>query len=473
MIRLWPDSLTGRTVVVMLAGLILSNGIGIVIYGGERLDLLSSSRGHRLAEQVAAAARVLEETLPEQRRRLVRRMRRPGLRMFWAEQSIIEVGPENLQTRLVRRALLAELGDDAASRLLLSYSQRPDFRGLPGFRRDDGGRHERRPPPPPKNPDYDERGSARSILLGAFQLSDGSWLNFAAPLAAFRPFWMTQFFAIILVTTLVVLAISVWAVRRATQPLSMFARAAERLGLDMNAPALAEEGPKEVRSVAHAFNQMQRRLQSFVRDRTQMLAAISHDLRTPITRLRLRAELIEDPEQQKKILKDLEDIETMVSATLEFARDDFAQEQRTAIDLAVLLQSVCDEAEDAGATISYDGPSHLPFAGRPIALKRAFANLVGNAVKYGERAKVELKAHPRALEVSVIDDGPGIPQEELERVFEPFYRVEASRNRDTGGVGLGLAVVRSAVRAHGGDVELTNRSEGGLRVTVILPLFEA
>jgi signal transduction histidine kinase len=393
--------------------------------------------------------------------------------MFWAETPIVEGGPENLQTRLVRRALLAELGDDAENRLVLSYSQQPDFRRLPGFRRDGEDRRGRRRSPPNSRDLDDEQGLAPEILLGAFRLADNSWLNFAAPLAAFRPFWMTQFFAIILGTTLVVLAISVWAIRRATQPLSMFARAAERLGLDMNAPALAEEGPKEVRGASHAFNQMQRRLQNFVRDRTQMLAAISHDLRTPITRLRLRAELIEDPEQQKKILKDLDDIETMVSATLEFARDDFAQERRTAIDLAVLLQNVCDEAEDAGATISYDGPSHLPFAGRPVALKRAFANLVGNAVKYGDGAAVELKAHPRLLRVSVADHGPGIPQEELQRVFEPFYRVEASRNRDTGGVGLGLAVVRSVVRAHGGDVELANRSEGGLGATVTLPLMDA
>jgi signal transduction histidine kinase len=250
----------------------------------------------------------------------------------------------------------------------------------------------------------------------------------------------------------------------------VFTSAADRLGLDMNAPPLTEEGPREVRQASHAFNNMQRRLQRFVRDRTQMLAAISHDLRTPITRLKLRAELIEDEQQQKKMLSDLDEMEAMIAATLSFARDEFAHEPRAALDLAALLQTVCDEAADAADAASYDGPARFAFTGRPTALKRAFANLIDNAVKYGAAARVALTVAQGTVSVAIDDDGPGIAEAEFDRVFDPFYRIESSRSRETGGVGLGLAVVRSVVRGHGGDITLANRPEGGLRATVVLPM---
>ncbi len=469
MMRPWPDTLTGRALLVMLAGIVLSNGIGIAIFSGERLDLLTSARGHRLAERVSAAARLMDETPPEQRRMVARHMRRPGLRMFWSSEPITEDGTATWQTRLVRGALIAQLEDDGPDRLRLSLSPRPNFRTLPG------GPHGGKP-----NRDHSESmrrrgeiekpGVPNEVLLGAYRLSDGSWLNFAAPFAAFRPFWMTRFFVAILVTTLIVLAISIWAVRRAIQPLSMFAGAAERLGLDVNAPPLSEEGPREVRRASHAFNEMQGRLQSFVRDRTQMLAAISHDLRTPITRLRLRAELVEDAEQKEKMLSDLEEIQSMISATLAFARDDFAEEQQAALDLAVLLQGICEEFEDLGAPVAYKGAAHATAIGRPTALKRAFSNLIENAVNYGGDCTVTLTVEHGSCVVLIEDRGPGLAETDRERVFEPFYRVEDSRSRETGGVGLGLAIARSIVRGHGGDVTLGNRPEGGLRASVVLPI---
>jgi signal transduction histidine kinase len=267
-----------------------------------------------------------------------------------------------------------------------------------------------------------------------------------------------------------VLGISVWAVRRATAPLSMFGEAAERLGRDVNAPPLQANGPLEVERAALAFNRMQQHLQKFIRDRTQMLAALSHDLRTPLTRLRLRAELIEDEEVQRKTIADLDDMQRMIEASLSFARNEAEVEKPSVLDLAALLQTVCEEAADAGASAEYLGPAHAACFGRPTALKRAFANLVDNAVKYGERARVTLETASASLVVAVEDDGPGVPARELDRVFEPFYRLETSRSRDTGGAGLGLALVRAAIAAHGGDVTLGNRPEGGLRATVTLPV---
>lgn len=467
-----PDTLTGRALLVMLAGIVLSNGIGIAIFSGERLDLLTSARGYRLAERVSAAARIMDETPPEQRRRMVRHLRRPGLRMFWSLDPITEDGTADWQTGLVRGALSAQLENNDPDRLHLSISERPNFRTLPGVSSGGKGRRDRSE----STTRWSENGKAddsKGVLLGAYRLSDGSWLNFAAPLAAFRPFWMTRFFLAIVVTTLIVLAISIWAVRRAIQPLSMFAGAAERLGVDMNAPPLSEQGPREVRRASHAFNEMQGRLQSFVRDRTQMLAAISHDLRTPITRLRLRAEFIENEEQKNKMLSDLDEIQSMITATLSFARDAFAEEEQRAFDLAVLLRDICDEFQDLGAAVSCEGPAHMTCTGRPSALKRAFSNLVENSVKYGGASLVSLTVEDGSCVVRIEDSGPGLAESDRERVFEPFYRIENSRSRETGGVGLGLPIARSIIRGHGGDIALSNRPEGGACATVVLPILTA
>ncbi len=389
MMRIWPDTLTGRALLVMLAGIVLSNGIGIAVFSGERLDLLTSARGYRLAERVSAVARLMDETPPEQRARVVRHMRRPGLRMFWSSDPITEDGAADWQTGLVRGALMAQLEDGAPDRLRLSLARRPEFRRGPGASSGGGpGRDHREPDM--RLGDGEPSNGARDVLLGAYRLSDGSWLNFAAPFAAFQPFWMTRFFLAIVAATLVVVVISIWAVRRAIQPLSMFAGAAERLGLDVDAPPLPEEGPREVRRASRAFNEMQGRLRSFVRDRTQMLAAISHDLRTPITRLRLRAEFMEDGEQKDRMLSDLDEIQSMIAATLDFARDDFAGEPRRAFDLAVLLRDICDEFRDVGADVTWEGPAHATQVGAPAALKRAFTNLIGNAVNYGGGGAVSL-----------------------------------------------------------------------------------
>jgi signal transduction histidine kinase len=211
-------------------------------------------------------------------------------------------------------------------------------------------------------------------------------------------------------------------------------------------------------------------LSRFVEDRTRMVAAIGHDLRTPLTRLRLRAEFIDDPEVQRKMLSDLDEMESMINATLAFARDDAAHEPRVATDLADLLQSLCDDRIDAGAAASYAGPPHRTVTCRPVALRRAFANLIDNAINYGTAADVTLTPGPAQVTVTIDDHGPGIPESEWEKVFHPFYRLESSRSRDTGGTGLGLAVARTIIRGHGGDITLSNRSEGGLRVSVVVPV---
>jgi signal transduction histidine kinase len=305
-------------------------------------------------------------------------------------------------------------------------------------------------------------------LAIAVAMTDGRWAFFhiRQPLPPMRLgplFWFG-------ITIVLVILASVWAVHRMTQPLRRLAGAADRLGLDGTAAPLPEHGPHELRNATRAFNRMQDRIRRLVDDRTLMLAAVSHDLRTVLTRLRLRAEFIDDEEQQDKAIADLDEMQAMLDATLSFARDDAADERIVRLDLAALLQSLVDDLADAGHTAEYKGPDRFTFGGRPVALRRAFANLIENAIRYGERADVRLEPHDDGVAVIVADRGPGIPVDMRERVFDPFFRLEASRNRETGGTGLGLAVVRAIVGRHGGDIALEDRPGGGLLVRVTLPV---
>jgi signal transduction histidine kinase len=214
---------------------------------------------------------------------------------------------------------------------------------------------------------------------------------------------------------------------------------------------------------------MQARLRGLIENRTRMLAAISHDLRTPLTLLRLRAESVENPQERERMLATIAEMDAMVGATLQFARDESATEVRKSTDLTALLQSVVDDLADAGLPASMKAAAPTVGNCRPGALRRALRNLLENAIKYGKTARASIRATPTAIEIDVDDEGPGIPADDLVHVFEPFYRVENSRSRETGGVGLGLAIARSIVEAHGGTVTLANRPEGGLRATVTLP----
>jgi signal transduction histidine kinase len=467
--RLWPATLVGRTVLVVLIGVIMSNVVALTVFLGERRELLTTTRGRWLADRVAAVAEALEETPPGERRRMSRSMRGASLRLFWSPTPYLAADEAAGRGNGVRGLLLDELDFDDDDRLRLAYRSVGDLEAP--FLPPPGRRGRRAAGRGPSSGDVDgaDRGDDLRLLVGSLALTDGSWLNFATPYALAPPFWAWRLLLLVMATTLVALAASAWAVRRAAKPLSQLAAAADRLGVDVDAPPLAEDGPREVRVAARAFNDMQRRLAAFVRDRTQVLAAISHDLRTPLTRLRLRAELIDDDEQRAKLRADLDEMEAMIAASLAYARDDAARERAQSLDLAAVLQTLCEERADGGAEVLYLGPPHLVVTGRALALRRAFANLIDNAIAYGGGARVDLAGEADGVIVTVDDDGPGLPEAELERVFEPFYRVETSRCRDTGGFGLGLAVVRSAARTHGGEATLANRPGGGLRATVRLP----
>ena len=263
---------------------------------------------------------------------------------------------------------------------------------------------------------------------------------------------------------------AVWVVRRMTAPLETLAAAARRMAREVDAPDLAETGPAEVRDAIAAFNQMRNEVCRLLENRTLMLAAISHDLRTPITLLRLRIEGLDPSDERERMLASLDEMERMIAATLSFARQDAADEPRVILDLDALVEAMAADMQDLGREVAYAGPeAPALLACRPQALKRAIGNLIDNAVNYGGGAEVRLVAEPDLLRLTVADRGPGLRPDQFEAVFQPFYRGEASRSRATGGTGLGLSIAREIAAAHGGAIVLANRPGGGLIATLTLP----
>lgn len=307
-------------------------------------------------------------------------------------------------------------------------------------------------------------------FLVSVVLKDGHWLNISADPANELPLWNWRSALGLFLVALLVISLMVWLVRSNTKPLQALAQAADKIGRGVAVPPLQETGAEEVRNTIHAFNVMQERQQRFIKDRTLLLAAVSHDLRTPITKLRLQAEFIEDKAAQEKLLLHLNDMEQMLTATMSFARDETQNEESRVIDLVSLVESICDDLLETGAHLTTELPDRLVYECRPTGIRRMVTNVIENAVKYAPSAHVSLQAYADYIEFKVVDSGQGIDESLFEQVFTPFYRVESSRNRETGGVGLGLSVVRSVARLHGGDVVLSNVKEGGLAVVVKLPL---
>lgn len=310
------------------------------------------------------------------------------------------------------------------------------------------------------------------FVVGDFKLAvqqdNGRW-TVVAPKPDFRLDTWQERILLILGLSLVCVAPLAWLfARQLSGPITAFAGAAERLGRDPRAAPLDLKGSAEVIAAANAFNMMQERLRRYVEDRTAMIGAVAHDLRTPLTRLRFRIEAVPD-DVRAKLASDIDQMEAMIAATMAFVRDTTRPAERTKLELASLLESIIDEAAETGGQASVELGEKIIIDGDPIALRRLLTNLVENGLKYGGSVQGRVRAEGRLAVIEIDDNGPGIVPAELDRVFEPFFRSEPSRNRETGGIGLGLAVVRSVARAHGGDATLHNRPEGGLRARVELP----
>ncbi len=305
-------------------------------------------------------------------------------------------------------------------------------------------------------------------FLAGFHRPDGKWVVLEPPRPLLSP-WQVRMLIWFGLSALLLTPLAWWTARRLARPIHTFASAAERLGRDPNAPPLAHEGPAEVRTAVAAFNDMQEKLRRYVEERTAMVAAIAHDLRTPLTRLRFRVEAAPE-EIRAKTAQDIEQMDSMISAALAFARGDAAAAPHVKLDLSALVASTVDDLAETGSNAAFEGGKAVLVRGDALGLRRLIANLVDNAVKFGGAARVSLGKQGKEAVLAIEDDGPGLAPEELERVFQPFYRADPSRNAAVGGFGLGLSTARSIARAHGGDVSLENRSEGGLRATVRLPL---
>jgi signal transduction histidine kinase len=442
--RFWPRRLATRTALVLLVALAIVQALGLTIHAMDRLEIQRLAQGRELAGRIMSIYRNVVNLQADQRALVLSEMRRiPGIEADLSNAPAITDLPP---TPLPEQRLL-----HVAFNLV--------------------------PMPGPLRP-HEMRFSGAPFLhrmVVSLRLPEGGWLNLTISVEPPWPWLSPAFLSAFVLMTVAAGLLIWWAVRRLTAPVRTLAQAADALGRDVNAPPLPEDGPLEVATAAAAFNTMAARIRRFVSDRTELLTAIGHDLRTPITRLKLRAEFMEDDEQRRKMLLDLEELEAMVSATLAFGRDAKSAEPVAPLDLAELLRTILDETGDAWPEavekISYDGPSHLTVRARPLALKRGVANLVANAVQYAGNARVRITPPVSGtLTIEVEDDGPGIAPQEIDRVFEPFHRGEPSRNRETGGVGLGLPIARNIFRAHGGDVTLANRPMGGLKATVTLPV---
>jgi signal transduction histidine kinase len=315
---------------------------------------------------------------------------------------------------------------------------------------------------------YDRTLHPNAYFL-AVRLTDQSWLVVTALTRTWGLGRPIQFGVRLACMILAISIVSAIATRQLARPIKQFGEAVRRFGNDPQARPIAEAGPQELRDAMIAFNGMQAQIQKFIADRTTMLAAISHDLRTPLTRMRLRGEFIDDEEQQAQLFRDVDEMQAMVDSALAFFRDDAQAEAATSFDFPELLRIIADEYGDQGIEIDYSGPARQAFHGQPFALKRAFTNLIENALKYGSPPEIELFHRDDATMVAIRDRGPGIAPDALERVFDPFYRLDRSRNRSTGGVGLGLTAARAVIRGHGGDIVLSNRSVGGLEALVTFP----
>ncbi|GGB50111.1 two-component sensor histidine kinase [Roseibium aquae] len=455
---LWPRSFAGQLILLLLLALFLTQAFSLwLFHDARRVALIEVARDNILMRTVSMA-KLLEDTPTAMHSRILEASTSRFASFWVADEPIaLQTGSSASEQRL--RSIMSNRFDPPRDvRLDLEEPRR--------FGTD---RKDTSPEAADRRKRPESRIGRRDDLSVSIPLQDGRYLNVATsyrpPPQAFVPL-IVQLLLMALATILIV----AFAVRRMARPLRDLARAADKLGRGEDLAPLPQRGPSEVRSVTLAFNDMQDRLTRFVKDRTRMLAAISHDLRTPITSLRIRAEFIEDEENREKIIQTLEEMSAMAEATLAFARDEAALERGEPVDLLTLLRDLTDEQEDLGTHVALNPAPSVLVPCRPVALKRALRNLIDNGARYGEAVTLTLATEGRDAVIRVQDEGPGIPEERLGEVFEPFVRLEASRSLETGGIGLGLAIARSIIHAHGGTISLSNRSEGGLTAEVRLPL---
>lgn len=439
--RLFPKSLAGQALLILVLGLVISHALGFTIYSLDRHDVVATTEATDFAERVAGVIVLLRKLPPP-----------------WHEDVIRGSDSRAFRVSLDDKAMVAEYpnADAGVAAEVASYigQQFPDWdpeRIRITLR------------------ESESRERSNDFVQASLRLDNGEWLNFQGPIPQMQSNLPRSAGAYVLSVAVGVGLVALWLVYRVTAPLSAFAAAADRFGKTIRAEPLPETGPIEVAQASRALNDMQQRLCRLIDNRTLMLAAISHDLRTPVTLLRLRAELMNDSVEQQKVLDTLDEMEAMIAAALDFSKGAFAEEAQRHLDLTALLESLCDDMADSGAAVELAPHRQVLYSCRYVALKRAFSNLIDNAVKYGGVARVRIDEQPNAVVTTIEDDGPGIAEEYFDQIFAPFFRVDASRNKGTGGFGLGLTIAQAIVQGHGGEIRVSNGAERGLVVQVALP----
>ncbi|MEO8243491.1 MAG: ATP-binding protein [bacterium] len=458
--RLLPQSVGGQLLAMLLLALAITQGLGLILLTDERNRAVRAALGLEAAGRAANVALLLDDAPADLRAEILRSADSPLVRF--------EVGPaptaphNSTDAALYLDQIRQILGQPQREVLADIHAHALTTLGLP-----DGV-------PTAMRPMHEAMMAAHAEPIEmtlSIRLAKGDWLNvrtmFIRPGLQLSPRAVLPLLLMVLAVVLVA-----WATaRRVVGPMRALAVGADRLGRGLDANPLPLTGPSEVRDTTQAFNRMQDRLTRFVAERTHMLAALSHDLRSPLTAMRLRIEMLDETEDSVRLKALVEEMQAMVEATLEFARGVAKTEPAATIDLATMLSDLVADVGGDRATLAPSPP--VPAVVRPHALNRALRNLIDNAVRYGGTAEVSLTQEPGFAVITVADKGPGLPEDQLEAVFEPFVRLEASRNRDTGGVGLGLAIARTIVQAHGGTIHLCNRIGGGLNAIVRLPVGDA
>ena len=466
--RFVPRSLFSRVVLVLLSGLVIAQLLSLAIHLHERGELLYRASGMQSAQRIADIVKLLDPLAPAERRRVAAIFNAPPLlvsldeaRLRGQEGGLEASGQAGFFQAVLRRFLGDEWLIEVTFRQGAVQQSPMDGRAFQPPGMSGSG--------PPFGPGMHHVMEAGPSFVARVRLHDGSWVTFDTRQPEQTSDWPYRLLFSLLILLAAVVMLTLIAARWVTRPLNVLADAAEELGKDIDRPPLPETGPEEVSRAARAFNTMQSRLARYIRDRTRVLAAMSHDLKTPITRLRLRTELLDDGELKTKFSQDLEEMESMVGAALDFMRGLETGERAQPLDVTALLESLQADAQETGGQVTIEGGASKPYVGRAQALKRCLRNIVDNAVKYGKSAAVLVEDSPERLLIRVRDRGPGIPEQELERVFEPFYRVEGSRGRGTGGTGLGLSIARNIAQLHGGTLVVRNVVEGGLEAVLTLP----
>ena len=438
-------SMHGRLFLILLLGMMLAATGTILLTHARQQEMFEHVRAQHLASEIAMLVETLERTPPSQRDDFLHTPQAMDIHgRLLIEAPTILARDEVLETALHQR-----LGD-----IHLAVE-------IPG--QATCGNVEIRRPRRMLAPPQCQRAN-----IG---LQDGSTLELLVPLHPMRPQeFMSPVWSALLLFALCI-GLLAWLVARiATRPLRQLATAADKLNISQAPEALPEQGSNEVRASTRAFNQMQRRIYEDVRERTGMLSAITHDLQTPLTRMRLRLEKLPDETLRNKLLGDMQAMQQMLQEGLELARSMDSGEAVQLLDLDSLLDSLCSDAVEAGQAVTYTSRSAVQLKAHPLALRRALSNLLDNAVKYGQRAEVSLSRDGQQCHIRIRDFGSGIPPELLEKVFTPFFRIEHSRSRTTGGTGLGLSIARNIVLRHNGTLKLANHQDGGLEAHIVLPL---